>query len=71
MKELQVYTNKNFIKFVKDMKKAGLEPYHYNGRFFYSGPAVDVKDLQDALSNTKVKCQWDNMGLDYVVYPIK
>lgn len=63
------YENPNYRKFVKDMKKAGLTPYHYRGRFFYEGPAVDVEDIQDAISNTKVRCQWDNMGLDYVVYP--
>lgn len=69
MSSLQEYSNKTFKKFVKDMQKAKLKPYHYIGRFFYSGPAVNVKDIQDAVSNTKVKCQWDNMGLDWVVYP--
>jgi hypothetical protein len=64
------YTNKDCVRFVKDMTKAGLEPYHYHGRFFWHGPAVNVDNLQDALSNTKIKCQWDSMGLGYVVYPI-
>ena len=64
-----IYDNKNFTKFVKDMKKAGLEPYEYHGRYFYVGPAVNVDNLQDALSETKVKCQWDNMGKGFVVYP--
>ena len=52
------------------MKNAGLEPYHYHGRFWWEGPAVNVDNLQEALSETRVKCQWDNMGLGYVVYPV-
>ena len=63
------YENKNYQKFVKDMEEAGLEVEHYKGRFFYEGPAVRCDSLQDVLSNTKVKCQWDNMGLGYIVYP--
>lgn len=63
------YENKNFKKFIKDMEKAGLEPFTWHGRYFYDGPAVNVKDLQDALGSTKVPCQWDSMGLGYVVYP--
>jgi hypothetical protein len=41
----------------------------YQGRDFWTGPAVVVDALQDALSHTKVKCQWDRMGRGYVVYP--
>jgi hypothetical protein len=67
---MKKYTNPQCKKFVKDMKKAGLEPKHYRGRWFWEGPAVDVDSLQDALSNTKVKCQYDHMGLGYVVYPV-
>jgi hypothetical protein len=65
----KTYENANYQRFVKDMEKAGLEPYNYRGRFWYEGPAVNVDDIQDALSATKVKCQWDNMGLGWVVYP--
>ena len=65
-----VYTNPDCIKFVKQMKKAGLKPYHYHGRNFYHGPAVNVNSLQEALSETRVKCQYDQMGRGYVVYPI-
>ena len=39
------------------------------GRFFWTGPAVVVDDLQDALSATRVSCQWDSMGRGWVVYP--
>lgn len=58
-------------RFMRDMKRAGLLPNmrYYEGRFFYRGPAVRVDNIQDALSNTKVPCQWDNLGLGYIVYP--
>jgi hypothetical protein len=56
-------------KFARDMKKAGLEVYKYHGRSFYVGPAVNVSSIQDALSQTKVECRWDNMGRDHVVHP--
>ena len=63
------YNNAMYVQFVEDMEDARLTPWHYHGRFFYQGPAVEVDNLQDALSETKVPCQWDNMGLGYVVYP--
>lgn len=69
MSEVKKYTERNCIKFVKDMKKAGLEPYHYHGRYYWHGPAVTVKNVQLAFSATKVPCQYDQMGLGYVVYP--
>lgn len=59
----------DFEQFRADMEEAGLEVEEYHGRFYYEGPAVRVDDLQDALSYTKVKCQWDNMGLGWIVYP--
>lgn len=64
------YTNKDCIRFVKDMKKAGLEVRHYRGRFFWEGPAVEVDSLQDAMQATKVRVQYDNMGLGFIVYPV-
>lgn len=63
------YDNPQCNQFVEDMIKAGLKPEHYHGRFFWEGPSVIVDDIQDALSATKVKCQLDNMGKGYVVYP--
>ena len=63
------YESKVAKKFIKDMESEGLLPFHYNGRYFWEGPAVVVKYLQDALSCTKVPCQYDSMGLSYVVYP--
>jgi hypothetical protein len=56
-------------RFMRDMKRAGIKMRYYRGRNFWHGPAVTVSSLQDALSNTKIPCQWDHMGLSYVVYP--
>lgn len=63
------YTQPDHLAFIEDMDEAGLEVQHYRGRFFWEGPAVPVDDLQDALSATKVPCQWDNLGLGWIVYP--
>lgn len=58
-------------RFMRDMKRAGLVKHmkYYEGRYFWTGPAVVVDNIQVVLSHTKVKCQWDSMGLGYVVYP--
>lgn len=56
-------------QFRKDMKAAGVKVYDYAGRNFWKGPAVNVNDLQEAMSYTKVQCQYDSMGKGYVVYP--
>lgn len=64
------YANKECNQFVKDMEDAGLELRHYRGRWFWEGPAVACDDLQDVLSNTKVRCQWDHLGLGWIVYPV-
>jgi len=63
------YSKKDCIEFVQDMERAGMKVDHYRGRFMWEGPAVRVEDIQDVLSNTKIKCQWDQMGMGYIVYP--
>jgi len=63
------YTEPRFKQFVEDMIEAGLEPYHYHGRGWYKGPAVDVDYIGDAMAKTEVRCIHDGMGLGYVVYP--
>lgn len=63
------YTDPDAVQFVEDMTKAGLTVRHYWGRSMWEGPSVVVSDLQDAMSETKVRVQYDNMGEDYVVYP--
>ena len=64
----------NYKQFVKDMEAVGYEVRDYHGRFFYHGPAVATREkdgptLQDVIRATKVPVQWDNLGLDYIVYP--
>ncbi len=69
--ELPDYTNPDYVKFVEDMDAAGRAVYHYRGRFWYEGPAVDVDSydkVQDVIRDTKVRVQTDNMGLGFVVY---
>lgn len=59
----------DILKFMQDMRKAGLSLMFYQGRNFYKGPAVRVNMIQDGLSLTKVKCNYDNLGKGYVVHP--
>jgi len=63
------YTNKDCKRFVRDMEAAGLEVTHYHGRYFWQGPAVRVDDLHEAMQATRVKTQWDQLGLGFIVYP--
>jgi len=63
------YMQASYQRFTVDMEAAGLHPYHYRGRFYFEGPAVNVDDLQDAIRATSVSVQWDHMGLGFVVYP--
>jgi hypothetical protein len=67
---LPTYTKRDAIQFVEDMENAGLEVEHYHGRFYWRGPAVRVDNLQDAMSETKVRVQYDSMGMGYIVYPV-
>ncbi len=64
--------NEDVRRFMRDMQRAGLKSKmrYYEGRNFWAGPAVVVDDIQEALAHTKVKCQWDNLGMGWVVYPV-
>jgi len=66
---VEVYDSPTFERFVRECREAGLEVEHYEGRFFYTGPAVRTKDVQEVIRATRVKVQWDNLGLGYIVYP--
>ena len=63
------YDNELCNQFIRDMKKADLPTFHYRGRWFYQGPAVDVDHLFEAMSKTQIPTQWDNLGKGFVVYP--
>jgi len=67
--EGMIYTVSDCVQFCKDMEEEGLEIEHYHGRNHWSGPAVRVPFVQDALSATRVKCLTDNMGMGMIVYP--
>ena len=58
-------------RFMRDMKRAGVKMRWYEGRFNWTGPAASVNNIQDVLSHTKVPCQWDGMGLGYIIYPVQ
>jgi hypothetical protein len=56
-------------RFMRDMRRAGLRLRYYEGRFWWKGPAVVADRVGDVMCETRVKCQWDDMGLGCVVYP--
>jgi arginine/ornithine N-succinyltransferase beta subunit len=65
-------SNEHHQQFAADMEETGYEVRDYQGRFYYSGPAVEVDrdELQDVIRATSVPLQWDNMGkTNLVVYP--
>ena len=61
------YDTETAKQFIRDALKCGLEPYHYNGRCCWEGPAVDVSGAGDFC--TKVGTRQDSMGKGLVVYP--
>jgi len=59
-----------YQKFRQECEAAGLEVTDYiKGRFYYVGPAVSCSDIQEVIRATSVDCQWDNLGLGWIVYP--
>jgi len=68
--DLPGYTVPDHVRFVMDMKKAGLGVRHYHGKFYYHGPATVCDNIQEVLSKTNVGCRWDNLGEGFIVYPV-
>ncbi len=67
---------KAYVQFRADMQEAGFDVREYRGRFYYEGPAVETDRengpcLQEIQRATRVKVQYDNLGLDLIVYPTK
>lgn len=59
-------------RFRREMEEDGFEVEEYEGRDFYSGPAVRVGDRDDIerieeISSCRVR--YDQMGLGFIVYP--
>lgn len=67
--ELLDYEEERYKQFCVDMAKNSLSIRHYNGRNFYSGPAVVWHNVSDIKEKTSILLQWDNMGKDYIIYP--
>lgn len=65
------YAEFDLQEFVEDMQFAGYEVQHYHGRWFWEGPSVIAETVEEIRDITDIPIQWDNMGLDYVVYPVE
>jgi len=68
------YDNSDCNQFVSDMKRAGFAVRHYEGRAFWTGPAVSTRDFgeaEDLIRATKVRLQRDQLGLGHIYYPMQ
>lgn len=66
----KLYPNPKDQKFVEQVRKAGMTVRYYDGRNFFSGPAVVHADPQAVIRATTMPVQWDNMGkTDFIIYP--
>lgn len=68
------FPDKDHQKFIKDMRRAGVEVGIYSGRGSYGkeGPCAYTDDEHDAhtiVRATKVKLNQDTLGKRYVLYP--
>lgn len=65
-------TSEIYQQFRREMEAAGYYVEDYQGRFFYSGPAVKISrgEFQDVCRQTTVRLQTDDLGLGLVVYPV-
>jgi hypothetical protein len=64
----------NFDAFTQEFGDEETFLAEYRGRNFYVGPAVVTSEelaLSDIYARTPCKCMQDNMGLEYIVYPVK
>jgi len=66
---LNFYTNPHHRQFCVEMFNAGLPVFHYEGQYYWSGPAVKVKSIDEVLTVTKAPSIWDKLGDFFVVYP--
>lgn len=71
VKLAQENNNQNILQFVAEAQEAGLEVWYYRGRNFYYGPAVTLDNLNDVPFSSLAHWQYDNLGMKYVVYPVK
>lgn len=67
--DLPNYEEERYRQFCVDMCRASIKVIHYNGRYWYKGPAVVWPRVSEVKEKTSILLQQDNMGMDYVVYP--
>jgi hypothetical protein len=70
VKPLPTYTDKNFIKFVRDCQKDGLKVEHTDGISDHR-PFVQCVNLFDVKEATDVKIQWIRKQSQFIVFPAK
>ncbi len=66
---MPIYSNKDCVRFIRDMEEVGLQLYHLHQKQ-WQGPAVTVKNPEDVLENTRVKCCITQEGTVTVVHPV-
>ena len=65
----RTYTDPDCLAFVEWAEDSGLEVQHYEGRFFWKGPAVRLDYVGEAVG-IPVPFQHDSLGLGVIVYPV-
>ena len=73
MESHRPYATARYEKFCLEIEEnTFFEVEHYQGRWFYEGPAVRIEadELQDVIRATSIKLQWDELGkTGLIVYP--
>jgi hypothetical protein len=70
-----VYDNETCNKFVRAIVDLGLDVRDYQGRWYWTGPAVvlrrsdEISDVETLERRIHVELQSDNLGLDIIAYP--
>lgn len=63
------YSHPDYKQFVRDLAVHQIKVFHYDGRFWWSGPAASCQQLHQVMSRTSVPCVWDEIGKEFIVYP--
>jgi hypothetical protein len=56
-------------QFALDMAAAGIATAIGSHRLYWHGPAAHGEDVSEIMSQTRVRCIWDESGKGVVVYP--
>lgn len=63
------YSHPEYKQFIHDLAASQVKVFHYDGRFWWSGPAARCQQLHQVMSRTSVPCVWDEIGKEFIVYP--